>query len=743
MPKITETPPVLLPYLSHGVDFVRENLSNQAIADCPFCGRENKFYVSEEDGKFKCFDCNEHGNSITFLRQIHQLGTRSEDGLMNLAESRKLLSPQTLEAWEVTVPLTAIGQTWAVPAFSAVSRDIVQLYRYLPDPVTKKKRLIATTGLNHGIFGVNLFDDSKPDVYICEGPWDAMALWEALGISKKEPDGTLSQTETDSLSLLASANVLAVPGCKVFNDSWSALLAGKRVFLLYDNDHPREVKLKNGTKHTLQPDGLEGMKLAADVMSRAETTPVEVNYLQWGEEGYDPTLKHGTDIRDVLTSSTFPSERVKALEGLLSKLKPIPSDWLGGKTFKGDGSVHLEIMECTNWRDLEMAWRHAAKWTPGLRKALSCMLAACVSTGHVGDQLWLKVLSPPSSGKTMLCEALSVSKKYTYPKSTVRGFHSGYKSDKEGSKDHSLIPLLRGKTLITKDGDTLLSSPARDQILSQGRDLYDRVSRAHYNNGLDRDYEDVSITWLLCGTAGLRSLDSSELGERFLTCSIMDDIDPELERSVAQRSLSHIRENLGTMVNGTADSKDTPKKIEAKRKTGGYLEYLRNNARNLYKKVEFSDEAEKVCLDLGEFVAYMRARPSKKQEELAEREFSTRLSNQLGILAASLAVVLNRKSVDEEVLKIVRSVALDTARGRTLEIVSQLYRVGERGALIGSIAIWTGQDEEKEKLLLTFLKRIKAVELHQEEIAPGVPGQPRWRLTSRLMELYSICVPTI
>jgi hypothetical protein len=49
MPKITETPPVLLPYLSHGVDFVRENLSNQAIADCPFCGRENKFYVSEED----------------------------------------------------------------------------------------------------------------------------------------------------------------------------------------------------------------------------------------------------------------------------------------------------------------------------------------------------------------------------------------------------------------------------------------------------------------------------------------------------------------------------------------------------------------------------------------------------------------------------------------------------------------------------------------------------------------------
>lgn len=748
MPKVDDTPLPLLPFISHGVDFVRENMTGQAIADCPFCQGERKFYVKEETGEWKCWGCPEKGNAIGFLRRIHELGSFPTEGSQKLADSRGLLDSNTLVQWEAIIPYGSQFQTWNVPAFSAVSRDIVQLYRYLPDPKTKKRRLVATTGLGHGLFGVNLFDDSKPDVFICEGPWDAMALFEVLSFCKRESDGSLHFTDQYELSLLATSNVLAVPGANVFNESWCSLLAGKRVFLCYDNDHPKRITYRNGASAVQPPAGLEGMKLAANAMSKAEQHPTEVLFLKWGEDQefeeqkypYDPALKHGYDVRDAIVQATSPSERINAVEGLLKRMTPIPSDWIGGKTFK-DGSVQLEVLECDNWRDLTMTWRHAAKWNPGLERALACMLATCISTGHVGDQLWMKFLSPPSSGKTMLCEALSISKKYTLPKSAVRGFFSGYKSDKEGTKDHSLIPLLRGKTLITKDGDTLLTSATRDQLLSQARDLYDRVSRAHFNNGIDRDYEDVSLTWILCGTSGLYSLDSSELGERFLTCSIMDEIDPELERNVARRSLSNLRSNLGTMVNGTADSRDTPEKIKAKRMTGGYLEYLRQNARQLYKAVEFSEERESEILDLAEFVAYMRARPSKKQEEKAEREFSVRLSNQFGLLAASLAVVLNRKSVDEIVMGHVRKVALDTAKGRTLDLLKHLYKTGDKGAVIGSIAIWTGQDEDKEKVLLSFLKKIKAVELYTEEIMDGVPGQPRWRLTERLRQLYSTCVP--
>jgi len=56
-------------------------------------------------------------------------------------------------------------------------------------------------------------------------------------------------------------------------------------------------------------------------------------------------------------------------------------------------------------------------------------------------------------------------------------------------------------------------------------------------------------------------------------------------------------------------------------------------------------------LSLGKFVSYMRARPSDRQDELAEREFAARLVSQFARLAAFLCVVMNRTSVDDEVMR--------------------------------------------------------------------------------------------
>ena len=43
------------------------------------------------------------------------------------------------------------------------------------------------------------------------------------------------------------------------------------------------------------------------------------------------------------------------------------------------------------------------------------------------------------------------------------------------------------------------------------------------------------MTWLLCGTTALREIDESELGERFLDCIVMDDIDNEMEDEILWR----------------------------------------------------------------------------------------------------------------------------------------------------------------------------------------------------------------
>jgi hypothetical protein len=304
------------------------------------------------------------------------------------------------------------------------------------------------------------------------------------------------------------------------------------------------------------------------------------------------------------------------------------------------------------------------------------------------------------------------------------------------SEDNSLIPLINGKTFVVKDGDALLQAPNLSQILSEGRDLYDTVSRPHYRNRMSKNYAGIRMTWLLCGTSSLRALDSSELGERFLDVVIMEGIDDELEDEVCWRVANRTDRELALESNGQEVSQHTPELSYAMGLTGGYVGYLRENASSLLPAVDNPEEARKRCVRLAKFVALLRARPSKQQEEYAERELATRLVSQLVRLAKCLAYVVNRTSVDQEVMARVRQVALDTARGQTLAIVSHLYDSEDKGMETASLVLYLGKEELKLRLLLRFLRAIKVVELFQPEVVKGVKGRLRWRLTSRMTKLY-------
>lgn len=352
------------------------------------------------------------------------------------------------------------------------------------------------------------------------------------------------------------------------------------------------------------------------------------------------------------------------------------------------------------------------------------------------NNYWAVGLFHHNCGKSTLCEAVSVNKRFVYPKSSIRGFHSGYKTDKEGDEDNSLIPNIKNKTLVTKDGDTLLQSPNLSQILGEARDLYDTTSRTHYRNKTSRDYEDIRMTWLLCGTESLRQLDSSELGERFLDCVMMDQIDDELEDEIGWKAIQKIKATKGYEADDpalkTADNAETM----AKQLTGGYINYLRDNAATLLGEVDLTDDASHAIMDLGLFIAYMRSRPSKKQNEGVTREMATRLRIQLTKLACCLAVVMNRKSVDEQVLKYVTDVAMDTSRGRTMDIVRHLYEEGDKGLEMKALAIRTNHTDDDERTLLQFLRRIKVVELFRVKLPTGYASTPKWRLTEKARDLY-------
>lgn len=705
MPKVQNVPTYLKPYLFHGLA-LDWSMGGQATAEeCPFCGRGGKkFRVNVDNGLWDCKVCGEKGNAYVFIRKLWEdSAKRGCDRLNDLATDRKILSPSTLTKWGVVQ--SHLTFDWALAGHNQAG-NLNQLYRYI------NRIVMATPTLNHQLFGMTTYDRSRPTIYVTEGPWDGMALWEVVDAAKDR-----------------EASVLAVPGCNVFSDAWLPLFEGKWVVLLFDNDHPKENKGRTSRA------GYDGMQRAAKILAG---TAKGIHYLHWGDEGFDPALPSGYDVRDWVSRGSTASERIALWKELMRRTKPIPKDWAGdgtGRTPKPAESPSISCSPCQKWSDMIMAWRKALKWTDGLDRALAVMLASVTSTKAVGDQLWVKVIGPAASGKSTLCEALSVNKQFVVAKSTLRGFHSGF--DDGSGENYSPLREMIDKTLVIKDGDALLQAPNIEQILSEARDVYDRVSRSSYRSKQSKDWQGLNITIILCGTASLRQLDSSELGERFLDVVIMESIDDDLEDEILWRVVNRADRSMAFESDGNIETQHDPDLVRAMQLTGGYVGWLRENARDLLATIDSSEEALKKCARLGKFVAFARARPSDSQDETAEREFASRLASQHVRLAKCLAAVLNRKSLDDEVMKRVTRVAMDTARGRTLEIIKYLYNHHKEGAEVKGLAIHTNCSEEGERKLLRFLRKIGAAETFTTKHAPtGLTTKVRWRLTQRLFRLY-------
>lgn len=726
-----EMPAKVRPYAMLGL-----NLNLRAVGDvecdCPFCGRQGKFRIRREDGRWRCYVCSEGtekggGNVYTFMRLLLDASRKAtgQDELASLAADRGLHDPATLTTWGAC-RLTTTDE-WAVPG-TAPDGKLNQLYRWVG--VNGKRRMIALPDMPHQMHGIELFDPKKVDVYVCEGPWDAMTLWEALGATKRLGP-KLVATASLLASMMGHSNVVAVPGCGTFSERWTTVMAGKRVHLMYDNDHPRT---HPKTGKPVEGGSLSGTRRVAQLLAAAEEKPLEVLWLRWGKDGHDPDLPSGHDVRDFLSN---PDRSVQeSLAGLLTRMAPIPKEWVAGRSPESvkRGAVDLECKSCDSWNKLINSWRKAMKWTEGLDRALSVMLATAVSTPMRGDQLWCKIMGPAACGKSTLCEALSVCKRHVKAKSTLRGFHSGYRESSSPDEDNSLVSELYDKTLVTKDGDTLLQSPNLSQILSEARDVYDRVSRTSYRTKASKDYSGVNMTWLLCGTSSLRAIDSSELGERFLDCVIVDDIDLDMEDEVGWRVANRAAREVGFTAGGK-DGHDDPDMTEAKQLTGGYVSWLRDNVQSLMARVESSPESLRTCQQLATFTAYMRARPSAKQEEKVEREMSFRLISQLVRLGKCLAAVMNKPTMDEEVMRRVRRVAMDTARGRTLKVAGHLVKAGRRGMDSRALELVSGETQDKLNTLLRFMRSVGIVDRFVKDPSIGYAGRARWRLTPRLEKL--------
>ncbi len=295
-PAVIEAADHLRVFEHHGVDL--SNGDEQRNGDCPFCGKA-KFSVQADSGLWKCWVCSRSGNPLEFVRTLHTASVAATDAgwYRKLADDRKLLYWETPRDWGAS--RSVIDGTWQIAGYN-VKGELTQLYRRIQVQSSNGKWawvLMPTPGLwperkAHGLHMVGAeWDSNKLNTYITEGPWDGMALWEVAKQAKRV-NRPLEYAVSGAQSILADTNVIAVPGCGSWQDTWTDACRGKVVTLMYDNDHPRE---HNGVTTMA---GYDAMKRVTGLLAKAAK---EVRCIVWGMSGFDSSLSNGCDVRDMLS----------------------------------------------------------------------------------------------------------------------------------------------------------------------------------------------------------------------------------------------------------------------------------------------------------------------------------------------------------------------------------------------------------------------------------------------------------
>jgi len=727
---------------------------SEAVGTCPFCLKDGKLYVSTDTGQWQCKVCGKSGNPLTLLRELWAVSDAATNGASRtLAEERGLLDPLTVTAWGVCQ--SVVDGCWMVPGYDTKG-NLTQLYRrvrmlkgsewvnvLLPTPG------VWPDGKTHALhMASGTYDPARPRVDIMEGPWDAMAFYEVALSSKWGTDGKLEPTGSMSSSILHDTNVVAVPGCNTFRDEWVEMCRGKDVTIWFDSDHPIVDSATNEPRRPWVRPGFDATFRNAKKLSGIAKS---VRWLRWGKEGFDPEKKNGYDVRDHLRSN---ANRRVALEELYAKVEPAPADWFSAATnyHVGNGTTHagaapIEPIHCDNWQDCISSWRDpvrgeaALEWRQDIEDALAVMLAVCASTKQAGgNQLVFQLVAPPSSAKTTLCKGLLVSRT-CHSLENLTGFFSGYKIPGEKDKDCSLIARINGKTLVTCEADVMVNNPMWPELMAEYRRIHDGAGGKTFKN-MDTDllHEGLRTPWILAGTEKLLDVDMSQVGDRFLRVKINTPTE-KVKRDIMRRSFRNELSAMASTSNGTAASINNKLQARAQAITGGYVDWLRDNVEAKLATTVMPERSEDMCLDLGELIADMRARPNtdkRKVETHDTKELPARISAQLGRLAMCAAVALNKQEVSTDILRLVRKVTIDSADGHSLNVAKWLCRTTDSGKshqeMMGvtpeQVKLWSGMANDRVEAYLAFMCKIGIVRREGPSRSGGW-----WKLTDRSADL--------
>ena len=644
--------PNLKAFRQHGFIAQRTSGDSHVIGRCPFCEKEKHFYINYEKKKWDCKGCGEEGGYQTFLRKIIKY---SQENLstkrVNILAERRGLEVDTL--YQHKIGYNPLNDTYLIPIWDVNQEEIYDIKIYKKATKGKYKNqykdLYSTAGCKSALYGWDDLEASKvcTDIWLVEGHWDKMAMWEIL----------------KQMDLIKKGHLpVGVPGADTFKIEWLGFFKGKNVHVIYDNDYTKEKE--DGT--VLIGAGFRG---AHKVQVNLQGVASEVDFIHWPHYWED-----GFDTSDYLVKKKK-GNHVRAFKGLKSMLKPEPDipdmpegskvevPWEGDvkaaenmKPFTGKGLLPEQVyVGYRKWLEMEDT------------SILDLTFGGIIANRLPGHPLWLMIVGPSSCGKSEIIMSLDKAPRI-HPLSmlTTKTLISG--SVGPGGSDPSLAARLGGQILAIKDLTELLSSVDKDReaIFSQLRNLWDGTAQKGWgtSGGLEKVYN-VKFG-MICGVTEI--IDTfmerqTALGERYVRAYMKTDRTLEGEQNILWKSYDNM------------SRKDKDKmKAELQGIATTCLDHDFGTQPLISKVI-----VEKIML-LSQWVARMRGsvERNKYTQEIthqAQVEMPTRIFEALVKWAYGIAMFHRKSEVDDEIYSIIKGVAIASAPRRQELFARKMFKI--------------------------------------------------------------------
>jgi len=439
----------------------------QAVGDCPFCGKENHFFVNAETGQWDCKICSDRGNVHHFLQNLYDqmLSTTSDRNYKSLSSQRDQLAPQAFK--DAKVAWDHRQERWLIPITNG--RDdalLANLCTWEPtdgmrNPPALQLHLITPFGIQ-----------KDGPIFVCEGFWDACAFNYFLSHRVKTSD---------------SFSVVAAPSAGTFKDKWVEYFKGREVIFLYDNDNS----------------GSEGQRRAKLLVAKQAKT---VGWIEW-TSAYDDKY----DIHNFVTDNAKAPK--KAWDALQAMIK-----------VEGKGTPNKPKLKRENFQQVLKDFKKVIHMNRYQEDVLATLFAITFSIRIPGDPLWGFLVGPPGSGKTLLINCFMGAPDHTVylSKMTASSLVSGFAGCDD---DPSILAQLRGKTLLIKDYTAIMAMPlsVQEELYGILRDAYDGTVRIVFGNGQVREYNNLHFSSIAGVTDAIHNHNRAALGERFLKIELLED----------------------------------------------------------------------------------------------------------------------------------------------------------------------------------------------------------------------------